>query len=47
MSEKSNRFLNLDESIETFIEMQCNQNTISKTHRDIELIKNFLASENE
>ena len=47
MSEKSNRFVNLDESIETFIEKQCNQNTISKTHRDSELLKKFLASENE
>ena len=47
MSEKSNRFVNLDESIETFIEKQCNQNTISKTHRDVELLKKFLASENE
>ena len=47
MSENSHRFVNLDESIETFIEKQCNQNTISKTHRDIELLKKFLASENE
>ena len=47
MSEKSNRFVNLDESIETFIEKQCIQNTISKTHRDIELLKKFLASEND
>ena len=47
MSEQSNRFANVDESIDTFIEKQCNQNTLSKTHRDIELLKKFLAFENE
>ena len=47
MSEQSNRFANDDESIDTFIEKQCNQNTLSKTHRDIELLKKFLAFENE
>ena len=47
MSEQSNRFANVDKSIDTFIEKQCNQNTLSKTHRDIELFKKFLAFENE
>ena len=47
MSEQNNRFANVDESIDTFIEKQCNQNTLSKTHRDIELLKKFLAFENE
>ena len=43
----STRFVQLDESLDSFIEQQGNQNTISKTFRDVSLLKKFLASEKE
>ena len=47
MSDNSRRFKSLEKPIETFIEEQKNKNTLSKTRRDVSLLKEFLLSKNE
>jgi hypothetical protein len=47
MPELATRFVELDESIDEFIETQCNRNTLNKTHKDISLLKKLLSSQNE
>ena len=47
MSEDASRFVELPESVDDFIENQSNQNTLSKTYRDVSLLKRFLSSVNE
>jgi hypothetical protein len=46
MSKQATRFVELDESIDKFIETQCKKNTLNKTHRDISLLKKFLSAQN-
>ncbi|RUA04261.1 MAG: hypothetical protein DSY43_06765 [Gammaproteobacteria bacterium] len=45
--EGSSRFVSVDCSLEEFINQQDNKNTLSKTQRDISLLKKFLVSNNE
>ena len=45
--ENYNRFVSVNYSLEEFVEHQKNKNTLSKTQRDVSLLKKFLVSRNE
>ena len=45
--ENCNRFVSDGCSLETFVQHQENKNTLSKTQRDVSLLKKFLVSRNE
>ncbi len=47
MSRQATRFVELDESIDEFINTQCNKYILNKTHRDIYLLNKFLSAQNE
>ena len=47
MAEQSRRFVSLDKPIDKFIEDQKNENTLSKTRRDVSLLTEFPNSKNE
>ena len=45
--ENYNRFVSVNYSLEEFVQHQKNKNTLSKTQRDVSLLKKFLVSRNE
>ena len=45
--ENYNRFVSGNYSLEEFVQHQKNKNTLSKTQRDVSLLKKFLVSRNE
>ena len=45
--ENYNRFVSVNHSLEEFVQHQKNKNTLSKTQRDVSLLKKFLVSRNE
>ena len=45
--ENYNRFVSVNYSLEEFVQHQKNKNTLSKTQRDVSLLKKFLVSSNE
>ena len=45
--ENYNRFVSVNYSLEAFVQHQKNKNTLSKTQRDVSLLKKFLVSRNE
>ena len=45
--ENYNRFVSVNHSLEEFVQHQKNKNTLSKTQRDVSLLKKFLVSSNE
>ena len=45
--ENYNRFVLGNYSLEEFVQHQKNKNTLSKTQRDVSLLKKFLVSRNE
>ena len=45
--ENYNRFVSVNYSLEEFVQHQKNKNTLSKTQRDVSLLKKFLVSGNE
>ena len=47
MAEQSRRFVSLEKPIDKFIEDQKNNNTLSKTRRDVSLLTEFLNSKSE
>ena len=46
-AEESSRFVSLGCSLDEFVQHQENKNTLSKTQRDVSLLKKFLVSRNE
>ena len=47
MRENYNRFVSVNYSLEEFVQHQKHKNTLSKTQRDVSLLKKFLVSRNE
>ena len=45
--ENCNRFVSVGCSLEKFVQHQENKNALSKTQRDVSLLKKFLVSRNE
>ena len=45
--ENYNRFVSVNYSLEEFVQHQKNKNTLTKTQRDVSLLKKFLVSSNE
>ena len=45
--ENYNRFVSVNYSLEEFVQHQKNKNTLTKTQRDVSLLKKFLGSRNE
>ena len=45
--ENYNRFVSVNYSLEESVQHQKNKNTLSKTQRDVSLLKKFLVSRNE
>ena len=45
--ENYNRFVSVNYSLEEFVQHQKNKNTLTKTQRDVSLLKKFLVSRNE
>ena len=45
--ENYNRFVSVNYSLEEFVRHQKNKNTLSKTQRNVSLLKKFLVSRNE
>ena len=45
--ENYNRFVSVNYSLEAFVQHQKNKKTLSKTQRDVSLLKKFLVSRNE
>ena len=45
--ENYSRFVSVNYSLEEFVQHQKNKNTLSKTQRDVSLLKKFLVSRNE
>ena len=45
--ENYNRFVSVNYSLEEFVQHQKNKNTLSKTQRDVSLLKKVLVSRNE
>ena len=45
--ENYNRFVSVNYSLEEFVQHQKNKNTLSKTQRDVSLLKKFLVSSNK
>ena len=45
--ENYNRFVSVNYSLEEFVQHQKNKNTLSKTQRDVSLLKKFLVSRKE
>ena len=46
-AEEISRFVSVDCSLDEFVQFQENKNTLSKTKRDVSLLKKFLVSRNE
>ena len=47
IAEQSRRFVSLDKPVDKFIEDQKNENTLSKTRRDVSLLTEFLNFKSE
>ena len=47
IAEQSRRFVSLDKPVDKFIEDQKNENTLSKTRKDVSLLSEFLNSKTE
>ena len=45
--ENNNRFMSVGCSLEEFVQLQENKNSLSKAKRDVSLLKKFLVSRNE